>query len=103
MATWVRWFLPALTLLVLVSCAAWQDRYLGEVVNRVTQDEVAKKLGPPHRTMELSAGESVSTYEYRSVKVVGGAGSVVGTSDCKTYVLTFDQNKVLREWQRRDC
>jgi hypothetical protein len=96
-------FVSILILLSLVSCTPWRVSYLEEAANRATQDDVTKKLGPPHSTRELDTGESVWTYQYRGSSVSGSGGYVSGGSHCREYILTFDQNKILREWRRQNC
>jgi hypothetical protein len=81
----------ALMTLALVACEGQQERYFRRHVNRVSQDGVAKQFGPPHRAQELTTGETVWAYESRE------------RSDCTTYILRFDQTKVLRDWKERKC
>jgi hypothetical protein len=81
----------ALLTLALVACEGQQERYFRRHVNRVSQDGVAKQFGPPHRAQELTTGETVWAYESRD------------RSDCTTYILRFDQTKVLRDWKERKC
>jgi hypothetical protein len=77
--------------LALVACESQQERYLKKHVNRVSQDAVAKRFGPPHRAQALTTGETVWSYEFRE------------ESDCTAYILRFDQTKVLRDWNERQC
>jgi outer membrane protein assembly factor BamE (lipoprotein component of BamABCDE complex) len=79
-----------LIMLILPSCASWPDTYLKTATNYSTQDEVAKSLGPPHLTRELSTGESVWSY---------GFTNTTGVIGCTTYLLTFDREHILRSWQ----
>ena len=58
--------------------------------HHATQDEVAKYLGPPHLTRELSTGGAVWLYGFTYPS---------GSIGCATYVLTFDRESVLRSWQ----
>ena len=77
--------------LALVACESQQERYFRRNVNRASQDVVAKQFGPPHRAQELTTGETVWAYEARE------------GSDCSSYILRFDQTKVLRDWKERKC
>lgn len=89
-----------LLLLIMTSCGTpWRVTYLEGAVNQATQDDVAKRLGPPHTTRDLNAGGSVWSYQYRSSHVYEGTG---GTS-CTEYILAFDRDKILREWSRQRC
>jgi hypothetical protein len=77
-------------MLILTSCATWPDSYLKSAVNHTTQDGVAKYLGPPHLTRELSTGEAVWLY---------GFTNTTGSIGCTAYILTFDRENILRSWQ----
>jgi hypothetical protein len=80
-----------LIMFALVACEGQQERYFRKNVNRTSQDAVARQFGPPHRAQELSTGDTVWAYESRD------------RSDCTTYILRFDQKKVLRDWKARAC
>lgn len=97
------WGRLAVFALVVVSCTPWRVEYLREATNRATQDDLVRQLGPPHFTTQLTTGETVWTYQYRSSYVSGVGGIVSGRTDCKEYILTFDQAKTLREWKRQGC
>jgi len=90
----MRRLIPAggiiLIMLILTACASWPDGYLKTATNHANQDEVAKYLGPPHLTRELSTGEAVWLYGFTYPS---------GSIGCTTYVLTFDRESVLRSWQ----
>jgi hypothetical protein len=90
-----KWLVTALIPLLLASCTPWRVDYLRSVANQATQDDIAKRLGAPHFEKGLTGGGSVWTYQYR-----GYAGDA---SYCTEYVLTFDEQKVLREWRRQGC
>jgi len=77
--------------LALGACESDQERYFKRYINRVSQDAVVRRLGPPHRTQELTTGGAVWSYESRT------------RSDCTAYILRFDQAKVLRDWDERRC
>jgi hypothetical protein len=77
--------------LALMACESQQERYLKKHVNHVSLDAVAKRFGPPHRAQALTTGETVWSYEFRE------------RSDCTAYILRFDQAKVLRDWNERQC
>ena len=79
-----------LIILILTSCAGWPDTYLKTAMNHATQDEVAKYLGPPHLTRELSTGEAVWLYGFTNTS---------GSIGCTAYILTFDGASILRSWQ----
>lgn len=63
------------------------------------QDRFAKTWGPPHRTMTLKSGETVWIYETRRTRYFQGTGS----SNCKSDVLTFNQDGTLEDWRQGTC
>ena len=63
------------------------------------QDEFAKTVGPPNRTMTLKSGETVWVYESSGVRYFQGTGS----SYCKSDILTFDQDGKLKDWRQGAC
>ena len=75
----------------LVACESERERYFRKHVDHASQDAVARRFGPPHRTQELTTGETVWSYESRD------------GSDCTAYILTFDRTKVLRDWREQQC
>jgi hypothetical protein len=81
----------ALLTLGLAACSSEQEHYFKRHVNRASQDAVARQFGPPHRAQELTDGGTVWSYEYRD------------RSECRVYILRFDQAKVLRDWKEQQC
>jgi hypothetical protein len=81
----------ALLTLTLMACESERERYFEKHVNQASQDAVAQRFGPPHRVQELSTGGAVWSYEYRN------------RSDCAVYILRFDPEKILRDWNERTC
>ncbi len=77
--------------LALMACEGEQARYFKRHVNHVSQDAVARQFGPPHRAYELTTGDTLWAYESRQ------------KSDCTAYILRFDQERVLRDWNERKC
>ena len=104
----------------------WRDGYFKKGVDRLTQDEVTEKLGPPHtaKTPALG-GDSVWTYrvpisdrELASVSfaqlgdTVKDASALMGKATeqgpkamlyCYRYTLVFNEQKILKEWKREEC
>ena len=104
----------------------WRDAYFKKGVDRLTQDEVAEKFGPPHtaKTPALG-GDSVWTYrvpisdkELASVNfshlgdAVQQATSLIGKANpegpkvmlyCYRYTLIFNEQKILKQWKREEC
>ena len=100
-------------------------QYFKDGVDRLTQDDVREKLGPPHtaKTPALG-GDSVWTYRVPlsdreldswSTPGLSSAGDSVGalmskpgegpkpTLYCYRYTLTFNEQKVLKSWKRDEC
>lgn len=118
-----------LALAVMVSWPAcsgpWRDTYFKKGVDRLTQDEVRERLGPPHtaKTPALG-GDSVWTYRVpmsdkelnpwnptllsdasQSVNAIMGKASEGPkvTLYCYRYTLTFNEQKTLKSWKREEC
>ena len=71
---------------------AWLDRAQGQA----TQEEVRGHWGEPTASRSLENGESLWTYEKREEQP-GSRYSAPGMW-CEQYVLTFDQQTILRRW-----
>ena len=121
-------FLVGILLLtgVMLACGGpWRDGYFKKGVDRLTQDEVTEKLGPPHtaKTPALG-GDSVWTYrvpisdkELASVSLsdltdtAQQAAALLGKAVegpkamlyCYRYTLVFNEQKILKEWKREEC
>ncbi|MGE0644249.1 MAG: hypothetical protein AB7P24_11295 [Nitrospira sp.] len=104
----------------------WRDTYLKKGVGRLTQEDIRERLGPPHtaKTPALG-GDSLWTYRFalseqdlttwnptfvadasNSVTSLMGKGVEGGakpTLYCYRYLLTFSEEKVLRQWKREEC
>lgn len=92
-----------LNALGLLSCMwsskSWRAEYLREAMGRANQDAVIMKLGPPMGERMLSNGDAVWVYRYTGASV----GQSGGGTWCQEYVLRFDPQKILREWNRQNC
>ncbi len=104
----------------------WRDGYFKKGVDRLTQDEVTEKFGPPHTAKTpVLGGNSVWTYrvpisdrELASVSLshlsdtAKEAAALMGKASeqgpkamlyCYRYTLTFNEQKVLKQWNREEC
>jgi hypothetical protein len=103
----------------------WRDGYFKKGVDRLTQDEVAERFGPPHTAKTpVLGGDSVWTYrvplaekELSSLhfsglsNVASQAASMIGKPGegpkdmlyCYRYTLTFNEQKILKQWTREEC
>lgn len=104
----------------------WRDGYFKSGVDRLTQDEVVEKFGPPHtaKTPALG-GDAVWTYrvpisdkELASVNfsavadTAQQATALMGKAIldgpkamlyCYRYTLFFNEQKILKQWKREEC
>lgn len=104
----------------------WRDKYFKRGVDRLTQDEITEKMGPPHtaKTPALG-GDTVWTYRVPLTdkdlnpmdlsgltNAANQAASLIGkaaadgpkpTLYCYRYTLTFNEQKVLKHWKREEC
>ena len=87
-----------LSVLGLVSCN-WRSSYLEEATGRANQDAVTMKLGPPMGERTLSNGDAVWIYRYSGANM----GESGGSTWCREYLLRFDSQKILREWNKQKC
>ena len=90
-------FVLVLAVFLLEACTPWRATYLKESVGKASQDDVTKRLGPPHLEKSLTDGSIVWTYQHRSAVVEGTGG------ECIQYVLVFDKSMILRDWTRQGC
>jgi hypothetical protein len=96
------WNLVLAGLVLLYACNHFETGYFQEKVNQVTQDIVESRYGAPHKVDELPERGVVWTYFERGSGTTG-FGSYVPRSECKAFVLTFDEAAVLRNWKQQEC
>jgi hypothetical protein len=124
-------YCPHLVLLPLVLSVAaacggpWRDGYFKKGVDRLTQDEISEKMGPPHtaKTPALG-GDTIWTYRVpysdkeldpmdvglgtaasEAVSLIGKGSQDAAkpTLYCYRYTLTFNEQKILKNWKREEC
>ena len=108
---------------VMLACGGpWRDSYFKGGVDRLTQDEVTEKFGPPHTAKApVLGGDSVWTYrvpisdkELAMVNIshLTDKAQLVATSIvdgpkamlyCYRYTLFFNEQKILKQWKREEC
>jgi hypothetical protein len=86
----------------LMACSEMGTLYFQHGVNDATAELVARRYGPPHKLDRRQDGGMVWTYFDRGSGSVGYSG-VGRASYCHKYVLTFDPQEVLRDWQQQEC
>ena len=87
--------------IMLTACIAG-SKYFQDGVNNATKAMVAKRHGKPHKIDTAVNGEETWTYFERGSGTAGFSGQVRG-GGCQAYVLTFDQEAILRTWQQQPC
>jgi hypothetical protein len=100
----------------------WRDGYFKKGVDRLTQEDVVERFGPPHTAKApVLGGDSIWTYRvpisdkelasvslsHLSEKAQQAAASFAEGSKamlyCYRYTLTFNEQKILKEWKREEC
>lgn len=120
-------FILPLILTSLAACGRpWRDGYFKKGVDRLTQEEVSERMGPPHtaKTPALG-GDTIWTYRvpYSDkdldpmdlsgiTNAANEAASLIGkgpqdgpkpTLYCYRYTLIFNEQKILKSWKREEC
>ena len=85
-------------------CGLFLDQemiYLQSAQDRETQQAVRDRLGPPLWIVPRSAGET--TWVYQMTQREKGGNNILDIVGfwCDEYVLTFDQQGVLRHWEHK--
>lgn len=103
-------FLLLVVFLTTAACTSpsWRSQYLTDQVNAATQEEIEQRLGPPTVKKKLGTDETVWIYRFGSnamyVAAPSASGAVmIGTWNCREYVLQFDSDKILRKWRGEQC
>jgi hypothetical protein len=86
----------------LLACSDANGVYFQHRVNETTAERVAKRYGSPHKLEQPPEGGMIWTYFERGSGTVSYAG-VARSSYCHKYILTFDREEVLRNWQHEEC
>ncbi|MCX5724903.1 MAG: hypothetical protein NTX84_10425 [Nitrospirae bacterium] len=103
----------------------WRDGYFKKGLDRLTQDQVLERFGPPHTSkMPVLGGDSVWTYRVpvaekelsplhfpglssattQAVSMIGKPGEAPKEMlYCYRYILTFNEQKILKQWKREEC
>lgn len=112
---------------LLAACGGpWRDKYFKKGVDHLTQDEVSERMGPPHtaKTPALG-GDTIWTYRVPLsdkdlnpmdlsgiTNAANDAASLIGkgaqdgpkpTLYCFRYTLTFNEQRILKQWKRDEC
>ncbi|HEU4685956.1 MAG TPA: hypothetical protein VFS39_15730 [Nitrospira sp.] len=85
-----------LSLLFLPGCMSRNAEYLTEGTGHLTQQEVARKWGPPSGREVLASGE-MWTYTFQTTD------SMEHPVTCDKYELRFDAQQVLTQWTSLAC
>lgn len=76
---------------------------MGDLLNRATQNDIAKRYGPPASKEALSDGGAVWAYDYRSTTTEGDQASISSSIQCYRVIYVFDAGKILRDYRRERC
>lgn len=98
----VRWLAQAGLVLGLVACVVFEAEettYLRSARDRATQDQVRQALGTSVVTKSGLDGEVIWVYQVYAEQ----PGNYLTSPEtwCDEYVLTFDEQAVLRHWTHR--
>lgn len=84
------------------ACAEFETGYFKGRVNEATMEQVAKRYGAPHKSERADGKRTVWTYFERGSGTASYSGAARG-GFCRAYVLTFDQDSILRQWNQEEC
>ncbi len=87
---------------MLLACGLMETGYFRDHVDQATQEQVGQRYGTPHEVAPRQGGGEVWTYYDRGSATAGYAGSA-RTTYCRAYILSFDQQGVLRAWNEERC
>ena len=73
-------------------CAPYRVEYMEDALRQTTQAELIQKFGYPQRLKRVKSGDQVWEYDFQSKE-----------NECVTYVVTFNNEDELREWERHAC
>jgi hypothetical protein len=90
------------TIGTVLACSDFGAVHFRDEVDKVNQANVAARYGPPHQVEKRQDGRIVWTYFERGSGTAGYSG-YARSQYCRAYMLTFDENEILREWQEQDC
>jgi len=85
-----------------LACGEIETGYFRDRVNQATQDAVVHRYGSPHRVARAQDGRSEWIYFDRGSATSSFTGYARSTY-CREYILTFDEQGVLRDWRQDDC
>jgi hypothetical protein len=106
----MRWYVDRLVTMLFFpaaimsapACSEYETGYYKGRVNDATQEVVMRRYGTPHDRQEMKDGRTVWTYFDRGSGTSGYTG-YARSQYCRAYVLTFDQDGILRDWRQDDC
>jgi len=76
-----------------------ETRYLQSAQDNATQEDVRQQLGAPTLTASNEKGEVIWVYQVREQQ--SGSRWTAPGMWCDEYVLTFDEQTILRQWTHR--
>ncbi|WP_447987375.1 hypothetical protein [Nitrospira sp. Nam74] len=100
-------FIPAVVVSLMAlgaGCGLFLDQeviFLQRAQDHATQREVRERLGPPLWTATPRPGETVFVYQITQREKGGNNIFDITGFWCDEYVLTFDQEGILRHWRHK--
>ncbi len=88
-----------LLVVLLTGCHSSQDIYLAQATDHATAGELEQVLGRPNHKQVLETGRRFWLYH----REAGGSGGRDFMPYCQNLWLTFDQEGILRAWQKQRC
>jgi len=102
MSKLMRVFHAVILLGMSIACSEIESQYFKNGVNTSTAEQVASRYGAPHKVRKIDGGGMVWSYFDRG----SGTGTFAGyakSTYCHVYILTFDKDEILRDWQQDRC
>lgn len=89
---------------LLPACTPWQADYLKSQVHRASEEEVTARLGHPTEVKVLEGGGTEWIYHVFSDSPFDYAyKGHEAEPDCREYILTFNERRVLTYWLMQEC
>ena len=89
----IWWFLlPCCLMTLLLSCSHPRMDEFEASIGQITQGDLVRRFGYPHRLKKIPTGSEVWDYEF-----------LAGNSRCVGYRVFFDQDRRSQRWEPQSC
>ena len=98
-----------LMVITTASCGVPPSEFLRNAQGHATEETVRAHLGPPTSEKTLEAGGKLWKYEYRITRPIPvcrdipASDCVRGKFECTEYILRFNGEGALQDWQEQSC